>query len=128
MSRAATSIFVYSFYLIGQGVLLLFAPNVAMGLFGLPAVQEVWVRVLGYSLLALSGYFLVAARRKVTDLFFISVIFRLGLPIIFGAFVALGYAGPALLLLTPPDVLFSIWTAWGLWSMKPALRRKNIPQ
>jgi hypothetical protein len=55
MSRAATSIFVYSFYLIVQGVLLPVIPNVALGLFGLPSTQEVWVRVLGYSLLALVG-------------------------------------------------------------------------
>ncbi len=116
MSRAATSIFVYSFYLIAQGLLLLVIPNVALGLFGLPLTQEVWVRVLGYSLLAVSGYFLVAARREVTDFFLISIVFRLGLPVVFGMFVALRYSTPALLLLTPADVLFAIWTGWGLWS------------
>jgi hypothetical protein len=120
MSRSATSIFVYSFYLIAQGLLLLVIPNVAMGVFGLPATQEVWVRVLGYSLLALSGYFLVAARREVTDFFLISIVFRLGLPVVFGAFVLFGYAKPALLLLTPADVLFALWTVWGLWSVRRA--------
>lgn len=77
MSRAATSIFVYSFYLIAQGLLLLVIPNVALGLFGLPLTQEVWVRVLGYSLLAVSGYFLVAARREVTDFFLLLLSFVL---------------------------------------------------
>src|SRR6266436_918508 len=48
MSRAATSIFVYRFYLIVQTVLLPVSPNVALWLFGLPSTQEVWVRVLGY--------------------------------------------------------------------------------
>jgi hypothetical protein len=118
MSRAATSIFVYSIYLIAQGVLLLVIPNDAMLVFGLPPTQEVWVHVLGYSLLALSGYFIVAARQEVTEFFRISVVFRLALPIVFGAFVALGYARPALLLLTPTDVIFALWTAWGLWSTK----------
>ena len=121
MSRAATSIVVYSIYLIAQGVVLLVIPNVALGLFGLPTTQEVWVRVLGYSLLAVSGYFLVAARREVTDLFLISIVFRLALPVVFGAFVALGYAKPTLLLLAPADVLFAVWTAWSLWSTRPAL-------
>ena len=120
MSRAATSIFVYSIYLFAQGVLLLVIPNVALGLFGLPTTQEVWVRVLGYSLLVVSGYFLVAARREVTEFFLISIVFRLALPVVFGAFVALGYAQSALLLLTPADVIFAIWTAWGLWSVRPA--------
>src|SRR5215510_8672952 len=105
MSRAATSIFVYSIYLFAQGVLLLVIPNVALGLFGLPTTHEVWVRVLGYSLLVVSGYFLVAARREVTEFFLISFVFRLALPVVFGAFVALGYAQSALLLLTPADVI-----------------------
>jgi hypothetical protein len=118
MSRAATSIFVYSIYLIAQGVLLLVIPNVAMLVFGLPPTQEVWVHVLGYSLLALSGYFIVAARQEVTEFFAISVVFRLALPIVFGVFVALGYARLALMLLTPTDVIFALWTAWGLWSDK----------
>ena len=120
MSRAAMSIFVYSFYLIGQGIVLLIVPNLAMGLFGLPPAQEVWVRILGYSLLALSGYFLVAARREVTDLFLVSIVFRLGLPLVFTVFVALGYARPALLLLSPADVLFALWTVWGLRSARTA--------
>jgi len=120
MSRAATSIFVYSIYLFAQGVLLLVIPNVALGLFGLPTTQEVWVRILGYSLLVVSGYFLVAARREVTEFFRISIVFRLALPVVFGAFVALGYAQSALLLLTPADVIFALWTAWGLWSVRPA--------
>ena len=47
----------------------------------------------------------------------------MALPVVFGSFVALGFAGPALLLLTPPDVLFAAWTIWGLWSAKPAAAR-----
>ena len=119
MSRAATSIFVYSIYLIIQGLLLLLIPNVALGLFGLPATQEVWVHVLGYSLLALSGYFLTAARQEVTGIFVISIIFRLGFPLVLAVFVALGLSTPALLLLSPADVLFALLTAWGLWSARP---------
>jgi hypothetical protein len=105
--------------LIIQGLLLLLIPNVALGLFGLPATQEVWVHVLGYSLLALSGYFLTAARHEVTGIFVISIVFRLGFPLVLAAFVALGLSTPALLLLSPADVLFALWTAWGLWSAKP---------
>ena len=120
MSRAATSIVVYSVYLIAQGLVLLVIPNVALGLFGLPTTQEVWVRILGYSLLAVSGYFLVAARQEVTEFFVVSIVFRLALPIVFGSLVALGYAQPTLLLLTPADVLFALWTAWGLWSVRRA--------
>jgi len=57
------------------------------------------------------------ARREVTDLFLISIVFRLALPEVFGA---LSYAKLALLLLTPADMLFALWAAWGLWSAKSA--------
>ncbi len=119
MSRAATSIFVYSIYLLGQGLALLVIPNLALSVFGLPATQEVWVRVLGYSLLAVAAYFYVAARREVTEFFTVSIFFRLGLTVVFAAFVALGFARPTLLLLAPADALFALWTAWGLWSARP---------
>ena len=89
-------------------------PNVALGLFGLPTTTEIWVHVLGYSLLAVAGDFLVAARREVTDLFRISIAFRLGLLVVFGLLVAAGSASPALLLLAVSDVIFALWTALGL--------------
>ena len=120
MSRAAVSIYVYSIYLFVQGLLLMVIPNVALNLFGLPTTQEVWVRVLGWSLLAVAAYFWVAARNEVTEFYIVSIVFRILLPVAFGTFVALGYAHSSLLLLTPFDVLFALWTAWGLWSARRA--------
>ncbi|HVU12059.1 MAG TPA: hypothetical protein VHD90_12315 [Phototrophicaceae bacterium] len=120
MSRASISIYVYSVYLIGQGLVLLVAPNFALGLFGLPAAHEVWVRVLGYALISASSYLIFAARRDVTDIFIASIVFRIGLLIAFAVFVALGYAPSALLLLAPADVIFALWTAWAIWSVRSA--------
>jgi hypothetical protein len=97
---------------------LLIIPNVALGLFGLPTTQEIWIRVLGYSLVAVASYFFVAARNEVVDFFRVSIIFRLGLPVVFGIFIALGIASPISLLLTAADALFALWTAWGLWSAR----------
>lgn len=51
MSAAARSILVYSIYTFGRGATLLLAPNIPLPLFGLPQVQEVWVRVAGMTVI-----------------------------------------------------------------------------
>lgn len=62
MNSAARSILVYSVYLLGQGVVLLAVPNVALRIFGLPETSEVWVRIVGMTVLFFSIYYAVAAR------------------------------------------------------------------
>jgi hypothetical protein len=114
MSRAAKSILAYGVYLILLGLALLIAPNVPLPLFGLPTTDEVWVRIVGMSVLFLAIYFIQAARHEWTDLFRVSVYLRASVPLFFGAFVALGLASPALLLFTPPDLLFALWTLLAL--------------
>jgi hypothetical protein len=114
MSHAATSTFVYALYSIVLGLTLLLIPNVPLSLIGLPATHEVWIHIAGMSVLFLASYFLVAARREVTDFFRLSVLVRFSVPFFFGAFVLFGLAKPALLLLCVFDVLFGIWTALSL--------------
>ena len=47
MSRSALSLRVFGFYLLGTGALLVFAPNLLLGLVRLPPTHEIWIRVLG---------------------------------------------------------------------------------
>ena len=47
MSAAARSILIYSIYLFGLGAALLVVPNIPIRLFGLAETTEVWVRILG---------------------------------------------------------------------------------
>ena len=110
MSSAARSILVYSIYLLGQGVVLLAVPNLALRIFGLPETNEVWVRIVGMTVLFFGIYYLVAARYEFRPFFVVSVATRLSVPVIFTVFIAAGFAAWNILLFTPIDVVFAAWT------------------
>jgi len=114
MTPAARSVLVYSIYAFGLGVVLILAPGVVLPIFGLAAPAEVWVRVAGMTVIFLSGLYFTAARNEYRPILVESVAFRFAVPVIFGAFVVAGYAPWNLLLLTPLDVLFAIWTLTSL--------------
>ena len=113
MSRAARSIFVWSFYLFGLGTILLVAPNVLLAAFGMPPTHEVWIRVMAMFLLFVGFLYQLAARREDTLVFRWSAV-RLTVPLFFGAFVALGEAPPILMAFSVLDVVATGWTFWGL--------------
>ena len=119
MSSAARSIFVYSVYLLGQGIVLLALPNVALRIFGLPETSEVWVRIVGMTVLFFSIYYAVAARHDFRPFFQVSVATRLSVPLIFGALILAGLATWNILLFTPVDIVFAVWTWLALRSPEP---------
>ena len=121
MSGPARSIFVYAIYVFGLGATLLLVPNVPLPIFGLPEATEVWIRVAGMTVIFLSIYFLVAARTSTAQIFVVSVPIRFAVPVFFAAFVIAGFAPWNLILFTPLDVAFAVWT----WV---ALRREGAAQ
>ena len=58
MKHAAISVLVFGFYLAGQGAILLLAPNLLLGILGLPPTDEAWIRAVGVALLVLSYYYM----------------------------------------------------------------------
>jgi hypothetical protein len=114
MSAAARSIYAYSIYLLGQGLVLLVVPNVALSIFGLPEAVGIWVRIVGMTVLFFSIYYFVAARNEFRPFFVTSVATRLAVPFIFTAFIAANLAPWNLLLFTPFDILFAAWTWYAL--------------
>ncbi|HMN10653.1 MAG TPA: hypothetical protein PKC83_17885 [Gemmatimonadaceae bacterium] len=64
MSAAARSVRVFGAYISIVGITLMLAPNVLLGLFGMPSTTEPWIRVLGVVLIALGAYYLLAAREE----------------------------------------------------------------
>lgn len=122
MSAAARSILVYAIYLLAQGVTLLTIPNVALGLFGLPAATDVWVRVVGMTMTFFGIYYVVAARNDYRVFFQVSVATRLAVPVVFLAFIIAGDAAWNLLLFVPLDILFAAWTWAALRRDEPVLR------
>lgn len=118
MSGAAKSVFVFGIYLVGMGVGLIAMPNLLLGTFGLPATSEVNIRIVGVLSLFIAYYYIQTARCEMTDFFRFTIPTRASLILFFGAFVALGFAPPQLLLLAPLDLLGAIWTALALRSAK----------
>ena len=110
MSRPARSIFIYAIYVLGLGTTLLLVPNIPLPIFGLPQASEVWIRVAGMTVIFLSIFYFVAARNEYRQTFVVSVPIRFAVPVFFAGFVVAGFAPWNLILFTPLDVLFAIWT------------------
>jgi len=62
MSRAAKSLLVFGVYLTGLGMLLLIFPNVLLRIFGVPATNEIWIRVNGMFVICFAYYYIQTAR------------------------------------------------------------------
>ena len=113
MSAAARSVFVFGLYLMGLGVVLLFAPNMLLGAFGMPSTTEVWIRVVGMLVLIIGFLDVVAGRTDLVPLFRASVLARGLVPVVFVAFVIEG-APVQLLLFGAADLAGAVWTAVAL--------------
>lgn len=116
MSKTARSLFVFGIYLILLGLFLLIAPNVLITFFGLPAVNDVWIRVVGMLLVLLAYYDIQAARKNLTDFFRWSVIARMSVIVFFAVFVVLDLVKPILLLFGAIDLAAAVWTHLALRS------------
>jgi hypothetical protein len=114
MSPAARSIQIYSIYVFFLGATLLLVPNIPLPIFGLPQATEVWIRVAGMTVAFLSIFYFIAARNEFRPLFVASVPIRFAVPFIFAALVVAGYAPWNLILFTPLDVAFALWTLLAL--------------
>ncbi len=110
MSRAARTVVIFGAYLIGTGAMLLFAPNVLLGLLRIAPATEPWIRVLGMIVAILGGYYVVAARAELTAFFRASVAFRLFALAGFGGLAALGWAPATLIGFGVIDALAALWT------------------
>ena len=110
MTKSARSLFFFALYLFGLGAILLVAPNWLLGLFDLPPTTEVWIRVVGMLTLFLGAYYVSAARANFLPIMELSVKVRIAVPVFFAAFVALGWAAPALLLFGGVDLAGAVWT------------------
>jgi hypothetical protein len=110
MSPAARSILAYSVYVLGLGAALLLVPNIPLPLFGLAQTTEVWIRVAGMTVVFLGIFYFVAARNEYHEIFVASVPIRFSVPVFFAAFVIAGFAPWNLILFTPLDIAFAVWT------------------
>ena len=114
MTNSARSVLVFAIYLVVLGLVLMIAPNFLLGLFSLPGVTDIWIRVVGMLVLLLGFYYSQAARQEMTEFFQWTVYARSSVILFFTAFVLLGLASPPLILFGAVDLLGAIWTGLAL--------------
>jgi hypothetical protein len=107
---SSLSIKVFGAYLLPVGLMLIFAPNVLLGLFGIPPASEVWVRVLGIVVTGLSYTYWRMGAAGAREYFAVSVQVRMFVGAALAALVAFGYAPLPLLLFALVDVAGAAWT------------------
>lgn len=110
MASPATTLRIFGLYLLALAVVLLCAPNILLGLFGIAPTSEVWIRVAGMLAGFLGYYYLRAAAAGLHAFFVWSVQMRLCVPLFFATFVVLGLAPRALLLFAALDAAGAGWT------------------
>jgi len=127
LSKPARTMVVYGIYVIlGLGLPFLLVPGLILPLVGMAAPSDVWVHVLGMTVLFLGFYYIQMGRNELTQFMRWSVYVRLLVPVFFIIFVLVGWAPPVLIAFTIPDILFSIWTALSLRGSQPVSKRSAM--
>ena len=109
-SSAAFSIKFFGLYALLTGLNLMIAPNMLLGMFGIPVTNEVWIRVVGVLAFNIGVYYWYAAKCEAKAFFEATVYARGFVFVAFAAFVALGFVNKALILFGAVELIGAIWT------------------
>jgi hypothetical protein len=131
MNKAAVSVQVFGLYLLGLvGPGFMVAPHPLLGLLGLSAGDDLWIRMVGLLAALLGFYYVMAARAQLEPFFRWTVGARCAAAAFMVLLVLLGKAGPALLLFAAADLAAAGWTfmalragAGGAWAARPGPRQ-----
>jgi hypothetical protein len=110
MSKSAFSVKAFGVYALLTGLNLIFAPNLLLGMFGIPPTTEVWIRVVGVLAFNIGIYYWFAAKCEAKAFFEATVYLRGVVFIAFVAFVMLGFVHRALILFGCVEVAGAVWT------------------
>jgi hypothetical protein len=114
MSRSAFSSKVFAVYLFIVGPVLVLAPNVLLGLFGIAPTSEVWIRVVGLIAVNLGVYSWVAAKHENKPFLAASVYTRFSVFVAFTVFGLIGLVSPMIILFGAVDLAGGLWTHFAL--------------
>ena len=110
MSKAAFTIKAFGIYLILLGIIIIFAPNLLLTVFGIPQTTEVWVRVVGVLVFNIGIYYIYAAKCEAMAFFRASVYTRAIVLLSFVTFALLGLVSPMIILFGIVDFSGGLWT------------------
>jgi glucose uptake protein GlcU len=105
-----TSILGQFIYVLVSGISLLFFPNLLLGLFGIEPTSEIWIRVLGMLVLALSFYYYAMYKNGGKEVIRATVQGRLFFCAGLVMFVILGMAPPVLIGFALAETGLALWT------------------
>jgi hypothetical protein len=116
MTPAARSVFIFGIYLLILGSMLIGAPNTLLSMFGLPPSDEVWIRVLGITVVAIGMMDMASGRGEQMIFIRATVRVRIFVFVALTIFAALKIAPPILIAFGLADVAGAIWTFLALRS------------
>ncbi|MBM7843704.1 hypothetical protein [Herpetosiphon giganteus] len=114
MPRTTQSLRWFGWYALSTGLLAALAPNLILGLFGLPATSEVWPRVAGMLIGFIGVLHMNVSPINLQRYALATVVLRLSVPLIFGWWVIRGLGPWQLLFFAGADVVGALATLWGL--------------
>jgi hypothetical protein len=114
MSAVGRSLVVFGWYLAAFGALLVFVPNLAFAVFGLPPTEEVWIRVVGLLVLVIGYLDVRMGREEFRPYARFTVHARVAVLVFMVGFVLAGLAKPILILVGAIDFAGALWTAAAL--------------
>ena len=114
MTHSAKSVLVFGVYLTLVGATLLIIPNVFLTVIGVANTSEVWIRLSGILLMALSVYYIVAARHKLSIIFKVTACIRCTIIFFFSAFVYLQMMESVMLIFAAFDFAGGAWTYFAM--------------
>ncbi len=110
MSSAGISLLVFGIYLVLAGLGFTIMPNTPLGLFGMPATQEPWIRIMGVLMVAIGYYYIQTGRKDIRPFFPWTIQARIAVFLIFILFYLLQWAPATILIFGTVDLLGAIWT------------------
>jgi hypothetical protein len=119
MNKAQLSLFVFGLYMVfvvGLGFMVI--PMFILGLFGLSAGDDVWIRFVGMLASIIGGYYILVARSQLDRFIRWTVPMRYYAAAFMVLIVALGKMWPSLLLFAAIDASAATWTWLAVRSAK----------
>ena len=110
MSKTAFTIKASCCYIIALGLALVLVPDLVLAALRMPPTSEVWIRVVGMTVINIGIFFWVAAQTEAVALFRATLYVRPLVLAWLAAFVLLGLAPPQLLVFGVIEAAGALWT------------------
>lgn len=108
-SRLTMQVFgVYLVVIVGLGLML--APHLILGMFGLSAAEDVWIRMVGMLASIVGAYYLIAANNGAQMVYRWSIPLRIYAASFMTLIFLLGMVPAGILLFAAIDVFGALWT------------------